>query len=1258
LLEPPPPPPPVEPVRSDSESSDEDDGAQLWHPIHEDKTTPDEEELKEIEATTEHSALDHDHWEEKAFSPMEDPEHTAGTSGRIEWLVEEYNGTREKPNRDIVMKSAPVNVGGYDWQIKFYPKGNDSDYLSVYVECLSVAEPGSKNKDEKSGTDSSQESDDMVTSEEKPTSTEKDESLPEETEVPREAQHTPLPLLGPKTTPKRKSVAAQVSVVMYNPSEPRVNVARTCLHRYCSPSPDWGWTRFHGPYYDLPHRVRGQRQALLRDDKLAFTCYIRIVHDETNCLWEHPSGDNVWDSFAMTGLQSMYLHGPGSSPASSSSGNIISAIASWMLLKPFRQFLYSYKMPNPEEHPSIRHKPLILALQKVLYMLRTEVQPAAGPVPLDLITGALESYGISDKLSKLDVIAVWEILRTKLEDELRDTSFSNFLEDLCGPKRDYSTGVPSYRAPVVGVNSMQEAVNQSPELTDSGNSLPKLLTIELDRQAFDTTSHSYVKVLNKVSLDDDIKVRDIPYTLYGFIVHKQTLQSYVYQPILRPEGPTSKWYSYSDNREGNMVKCLTKRQAISMHEGKEAKERVTGNDSVAYIAMYIRDDITDSAFTQEPEDWDVSSQIQEVSGVLGKRGDAKDSPAHTPDSEVESAHEDKSPETSENLKPSEERQFQVINSKAFLEQEGPGTLDVFGLKWDSGISNLIHYVQLKASDSYKDIRDKLAVAVGDIQDSRQVKFWFVDAEGGSFGQPTLHSTGKVEYSSGQFNRHTDQVEKHTLQDSDIWKLRRIWVHIVDVADLPELPKDEPKVISKPQVEQVVPPSGSAAEAPANEDSAAPTVTEAEEPVLEVPPRAEGEDTPMSEPDEPEPPQAEPMIAEPVTAEPVIEEPVIAEPMIAEPMVAEPMIADPPLLGSLPDSTRDGNDITMAEVDIQPRADPPAVDDIILPNTGGVDTEMGGTQEDASLPPVPPVDTLPVEEVSHTPEPVIERPQTPPPPPDEVYFFVKYFDADKQTLIAKGSFIAQASARLEATISKLLDIPTDQSIEFYEERKLVQVRPLKGRKSFSSNDVQSTGIIVYTYPLSPERREALSDRAVFADLQSFLAFRAKARNFPSAMNGYFTHSYFSSQYYKGEFKNGHRHGQGFRIYHSGATYEGSSRLSQRHGDHGRYTYQNGDTYDGQWVANQQHGTGTFTEAATGNMYMGGWKNDKKFGEGVTHWKNAQETERLCRICWEDGADAAFYDCGHVVACLPCARQVENCPVCRKRVLSAMKLYYVA
>lgn len=124
LQPPPPPPPPAEPTQSDSESSDDEDDVQPWHPIQEDTSSPDEMELKEIEASTEHSALDHEYWESRAFLPVEEPEYMVGVSGRIDWTIEAYNGTRESPNRDIVMKSDPVDIGGHQWQIKFYPKGN------------------------------------------------------------------------------------------------------------------------------------------------------------------------------------------------------------------------------------------------------------------------------------------------------------------------------------------------------------------------------------------------------------------------------------------------------------------------------------------------------------------------------------------------------------------------------------------------------------------------------------------------------------------------------------------------------------------------------------------------------------------------------------------------------------------------------------------------------------------------------------------------------------------------------------------------------------------------------------------------------------------------------------------------------------------------------------------------------------------------------------------------------------------------------
>lgn len=1209
LQPPPPPPPPVEPVRSDSESSDGEDGMHPWHPIQEDTSSPDEDELKEIEASTEHSALDHDYWESRAFLPVEEPEYKVGVSGRIDWTIEAYNGTRENPNRDIVMKSDPVTVGDHQWQIKFYPKGNDSDYLSVYLECLSVVDSSSKKKVGRVDSVAKEESVEAAI----------EEQLAEVPATVPEYQSTCLPLLGSKRLPKRKSVAAQVSVVMYNPTEPRVNYSRTALHRFCSGSPDWGWTRFHGPYYDIPHRLRGQRQALLRDDKLAFTGYIRLVEDETECLWEHHSRENPWDSFAMTGLQGLMLGEDASAPG----GNMISAIASWMLFKPFRALLYSAHAPDPEEESFAQPKPLVSALQKVLYMLRTQVDPGTGPVPLDDVLDALEWYGIHDRIDKLDVMETWEVLHTKLEEELHDTPEAAAFEAICGPRRNHSIGVPSYRVPVVGVESMQAAINGSTDLTIPGQDPPQLLTIELERQHFDLKTRSYVKLLNKVTLDDHVTVAGVPYTLYGFVVHKQTLQSYVYQTILRPEGPGTRWYSYSDSKDENHVKCLTRKQAVDAHAGRVGTSRIDGNDPVAYIALYVRDDKTNIAFERDPESeqWEVPHWIK-VDVERATHSDNMDSlppPPPVADQQPTTVGVESDTPDHGNEDPEDIADFQVIDSRSFLQHEGPGTFDAYNLKWAADNAEYMHNIQLSRLSSCDEIRRKIASVIQDVRDPRQVKFWFVDPLKGSQSRPFLSSTGKIEYSSGSFDRYLDL--KEWKFDQSNFASRRLWAHIVDLDSL-STPSQGPQ--EEKEIDDTLESSASL-----NNDNAVVIGAVPRTPVPQDEVLVRFEDTPMSEPDELESESIIPVQSRPQTP-----------------------VTVPSNTAEATENAMSRNNNDTIEV-IEPNtSQPPAMPD---------DTEMSGTQENLSYPPPPPPPQP--SDLSGSlippPPPPVACAASPEPPADEIYFFLKFFNPERQVLEARGTYIVKNSARVDETLVAFLGLPIEDKkrIEIWEEEELNNLRLIKNRRTFTQVDLHNTSVIVVAMPQTSEQRAALAARAAFADPHSFLAYRTFARNFPSHLNGHFTYDYFSSEYYKGEIKNGHRHGHGKMFYHSGATYEGTFQLGQRHG-HGLYTFQNGDTYDGDWQDNQQHGSGTFVEAATGNTYVGGWKNDKKFGEGVTHWKNAQEEERLCRICWEDAADAAFYDCGHVVACLQCAREVQNCPVCRKRVLCAMKLYYVA
>jgi hypothetical protein len=1215
----PPPPPPVQDVHEDEDSSEDEEDVQPWHPIQEDMSSPDEIELKEIESGSEHSALDHDYWESKAFLPVDEPEYTVGTSGRIHWSIDAYNGTREHPNRDLVMKSEPVTIGGHQWQIKFYPKGNDSDYLSVYLECLSVVDRDSKLDTDQSG-DTSKGSPPAVFSEIAPVG---DTSIASRNEF----RHTPLPLLDAKQMPKRKSIAAQVSVVLYNPTEPRVNYSRTALHRFCSGSPDWGWTRFHGPYYDISQRMRGQRQALLRDDKLAFTGYVRIVEDETDCLWEHHSRENQWDSFAMTGLQSLMLGEDASAPG----GNMISAVASWMLFKPFRYLLYSIKTPVPEEEPFTRPQPLVSALQNVLYKLRTYVEPGAGPVSLDGVLDALEWYGIHDRVEKLDVIETWEVLLAKLREELDNTPHATSLQNIFGLTGAQTLGAPNFRVPVVGVGSMQKAVDKAVSTLAFPQTRPQLLNIELGRQEFDLKSRSYVKLMNQVTLDDYIVVGDTQYTLYGHVVHKQTLQSYVYQPVLRPEGPGSKWYSYSDSKEENQVKCLTKRQAIDDYEGKPGNDRVVGNDSVAYIAMYVRNDIALQAFATDTdsEQWEVPSWIQKEAEET--KTPALDTSIPPPPSEEQATTSENKPKVSNvgETETAKTYDFEVIDSRLFAQHQGPGFFDVYNSKRRSS-SNLMYRVQLSTKDDCKTIREKLTSVMSDIKDPRQLKFWLLDPIRGFLGRPAFQGTGKIEFSSGSYDRYAELKEWNLRESSSACHM--LWVHVLDFASLPELSIEEPK-----PTEPVVEPSASD---PTNDaapqstgwgdDDITHTSTNSVQSEVNAAPSEVPalEDTPMSDPDEPQ--------QDPPTQS-----------------VLEINTSD---ISETPDVSQT-RDTAMEEAETPFVPDLPAIHGTIPHPPAPSDTEMGGTQEDLPMPPPPPPPfDYPTEPVQPTPP---ARTPSPEPPADEIYFFLKFFDAERQVLEPRGSYVALKSTRVDETVTSLLNLPAEDKkrIDIWEEEDLAATRTIKHRRTFSQVDLHNAAIIIVALPLSSEQSSNLAARAAFADPKSYLTFCNYARNFPLKLTGHFTHNYFSSQYFKGEIHNGHRHGHGSMIYHSGATYEGTFRLGQRHG-HGLYTFQNGDTYDGDWVDNQQHGTGTFVEAATGNTYVGGWKNDKKFGEGVTHWKNAQEAERLCRICWEDAADAVFYDCGHVVSCLQCAREVQNCPVCRKRVLSAMKLYYVA
>jgi hypothetical protein len=585
-----------------------------------------------------------DHWQTKFFSDLDDPEYIPGETGRIDWIVTNVNGTWEKPNTETIMRSPPVRVGAFDWNIKYYPKGNGTDQISVYIECTkpkpatqAVVEAPKENTDGDAPVAATPASAPVGTTSSEPMEVERsDAPSVQPTPVPTPEITTGNGNTNPPNSPlstegaeeaegddRSWSVAAQFGVVLYNPNEPRVQYNHGNQHRFDPKAPDWGWTRFHGPHNEIHIRQRGQRQALLRNDTLAFTAYVRVVNDETGGLWFYQN--NPWDSLERTGLRGLGSEGPGRA-------YLVAGLSSWSLLASFREVIYKAHLPDPVREPRARPKPLITAMQRLLYRLSTQRHPATSPVSLGPIISAFQWYGL-ELTTKLDVVEFWEIFRRKLDQELEGTEMEGKLGDLFDGlverqikdgedgmvtdiiREPLSAGkAPSFRLPIEGAKSVQEALGKTLDGDKrTGRALlsrlPKIMHVELQRQKFDKATRRWTKMVDEMKIDENIDLKPwvgeqevaSGYTLYGFIVHNEGLESSLYYPVIRPGGPGTKWFTYLDEKEDSKVICLTRKQAIELHQGVPPGKNAEGTEPVAYILMYVRNDVAGEVLKGVPE---------------------------------------------------------------------------------------------------------------------------------------------------------------------------------------------------------------------------------------------------------------------------------------------------------------------------------------------------------------------------------------------------------------------------------------------------------------------------------------------------------------------------------------------------------------------------------------------------------------------------------------------------------------------------------
>ncbi|KAK6428952.1 hypothetical protein LTR95_014900 [Oleoguttula sp. CCFEE 5521] len=564
----------------DDDDEDEDDGEEEggegdprypWYPIQEDESAPCEDEVKYIDSKEEHSALDHKYWAAETYFDLKDPEVRPGVDGRIDWAVNNFNGTKEKPNKELLMKSPVVHIGGYDWQIKLYPKGNRTDFLSVYVENLTVLDV---------------------------------KAFP----ATEALTDPPLPILSSMPVPtKRHSMAAQVGVIMYNPNEPRVHEFKSDAHQFHSLSADFGWKYFsREPRYEFHVRRHGQRQAMLRGDKLAFTAYIRILDDPTDCMFDR-SFPSVDTSIYVSNVR----------PFESLSAQT-AALVLLFHLRPFRHILYKHRSGDLLQF-------LQVCLEKIMSRRLKKKHLRNSPLP-----------------DGRDVVEIFQKIRMRLGKESSSEVASAF-DKLFASLSPDQLPICSNRLKTADCSSVIEAVQKLPSQPHT----PQILMMELERHRFDHLTRKWEKIKNTVALDDVVQVGGYDYQLYGFVTHGGALGSSDFTSYIRPHGCGTKWYSYQQNQ----VLAMTQKQAKPELRGpalpsktaqlfdmshRPAPTELRDENEVAYLTMYIRKDIWGHTFERvSAEKWDIPDKIRKSKSAPDAKagGEKTKSPATSQDPE-------------------------------------------------------------------------------------------------------------------------------------------------------------------------------------------------------------------------------------------------------------------------------------------------------------------------------------------------------------------------------------------------------------------------------------------------------------------------------------------------------------------------------------------------------------------------------------------------------------------------------------------------
>ncbi|KAL8997736.1 MAG: hypothetical protein Q9169_003065 [Polycauliona sp. 2 TL-2023] len=509
------------------------------------------------------------------------------------WDIENYRSLTRKE------RSPKFDCAGHPWRVLLFPFGNNVDYASLYLE-----------------------------------------QAYEDNDQP----------------PDNWYACAQFTLCMWNKNEPSIYMCHTANHRFTAEESDWGFTRFSELRKMFAQQWEGTGRAMVENEAVSVTAYIRIYKDPTGVLWHNFINYNSKKETGMVGLRNQgatcYLN---------------SLLQSLYFTNAFRKAIYQIPTENDTER-----KNSAWALQRLFYLLQTNEEA----VSTQELTA---SFGWETKqiFEQQDVQELSRILMERMEERMKGTEAENALAKmLVGKMKTYiscinvdyeSSRIEDFwdiQLNVSGNKSLDDSFRDyvQVETMDGENkyfaeghglqdakkgvifeNFPQVLHLQLKRFEYDINRDAMMKVNDRYEFPEVFDAapylsegadRSEPYLyqLHGVLVHSGDLTAGHYYAFLKPTAD-GHFYRFDDDK----VTRATLRETLEENFGGDYANMVNGQVGVrnpytrtlstkrsmsAYMLVYIRksrekDILLDVAEQETPTH--LAKQLNEERAALEKK---------------------------------------------------------------------------------------------------------------------------------------------------------------------------------------------------------------------------------------------------------------------------------------------------------------------------------------------------------------------------------------------------------------------------------------------------------------------------------------------------------------------------------------------------------------------------------------------------------------------------------------------------------------